>query len=318
MTKPLTILDIARLAGVGKSTVSRVLNNDARVKDSTRAKVQAVIDQHDFLPSKSARAMRAQRSGVVGVIVAKLSSNSENTALTGLLNTLYARGYDAAIMETQFSQQKAQAHLDVLKRRNVDGIIFFGFSGCDLNALAPFAPNCVVLAVDSQQYASVSYDNQGAVTQVMNHFYHQGCRHIAFLGIDERDETTGLARSDAYQHFCQTHQLSPQLHRCEMSLHAAYAATDCLLTPQTDAIVCASDTLALGVAKRLQTLNQENIAIGGIGNHDMLRFMFPRAVSVELGYHQAGQHAAELLLKQLDETPTEITHWTQPCHLVVP
>ncbi len=48
MTKPLTILDIARLAGVGKSTVSRVLNNDVRVKDTTRAKVQGVIDQYDF------------------------------------------------------------------------------------------------------------------------------------------------------------------------------------------------------------------------------------------------------------------------------
>lgn len=318
MTKPLTILDIARLAGVGKSTVSRVLNNDARVKDSTRAKVQAVIDQHDFLPSKSARAMRAQRSGVVGVIVAKLSSNSENTALTGLLNTLYARGYDAAIMETQFSQQKAQGHLDVLKRRNVDGIIFFGFSGCDLSALAPFAPHCVVLAIDSNDYASVSYDNQGAVTQVMAHFYAQGLRHIHFLGIDEHDETTGRARTHAYHSFCDRHQLPARLHRCEMSLHAAYKATDSLIDSQTQAVVCASDTLALGVAKRLQTLGREDIAIGGIGNHDMLRFMFPRAVSVELGYHQAGQHAAELLLKQLDETPTEITHWTQPCHLVVP
>ncbi|WP_240473927.1 hypothetical protein [Salinivibrio socompensis] len=50
----------------------------------------------------------------------------------------------------------------------------------------------------------------------------------------------------------------------------------------------------------------------------MLRFMFPRAVSVELGYHQAGQHAAELLLKQLDDDVSAITHWTQPCHLVVP
>ncbi|SIO27731.1 trehalose operon repressor TreR [Salinivibrio sp. ES.052] len=318
MTKPLTILDIARLAGVGKSTVSRVLNNDARVKDSTRVKVQAVIDQYGFLPSKSARAMRAQRSGVVGVIVAKLSSNSENTALTGLLNTLYAKGYDAAIMESQFSQLKAQAHLDVLKRRNVDGIIFFGFSGCDLSALAPFAPNCVVLAVDSDDYSSVSYDNQGAVTQVMAHFYEQARHPIAFLGIDEQDETTGRARANAYLSFCETHQLPVHLHRCEMSLHAAYDATTSLIGPHTQAILCASDTLALGVAKRLQTLGREDIAIGGIGNHDMLRFMFPRAVSVELGYHQAGQHAADLLLKQLDDDAPVISHWTQPCHLVTP
>ncbi|WP_368165839.1 LacI family DNA-binding transcriptional regulator, partial [Aeromonas sp. R9-1] len=58
MEKKLTILDIARLCGVGKSTVSRVLNRDPRVKEETRVRVEQVIARHGFTPSKSARAMR--------------------------------------------------------------------------------------------------------------------------------------------------------------------------------------------------------------------------------------------------------------------
>ena len=60
MTKKLTILDIAKLAGVGKSTVSRVLTNDPKVKPSTREKVERIIQESGYVPSKSAQAMAGQ------------------------------------------------------------------------------------------------------------------------------------------------------------------------------------------------------------------------------------------------------------------
>ena len=67
MSKKLTILDIAKLSGVGKSTVSRVLTNDPRVKPETRAKVERVIEESGYVPSKSAQAMRgaAKKSSVL-------------------------------------------------------------------------------------------------------------------------------------------------------------------------------------------------------------------------------------------------------------
>lgn len=74
MDKKLTILDIARLAGVGKSTVSRVLNQDPKVKQATRERVEQIIAEHGFVPSKSARAMRSQSQQVVGIIVSRLDS----------------------------------------------------------------------------------------------------------------------------------------------------------------------------------------------------------------------------------------------------
>ncbi|WP_244062373.1 LacI family DNA-binding transcriptional regulator, partial [Aeromonas caviae] len=85
MEKKLTILDIARLSGVGKSTVSRVLNQDPKVNAQTRARVESVIAQHGFVPSKSARAMRSQSQQVVGIVVSRLDSSSENQAVRGML-----------------------------------------------------------------------------------------------------------------------------------------------------------------------------------------------------------------------------------------
>ena len=89
MQNRLTIKDIARLSGVGKSTVSRVLNNESGVSERTRERVEAVMQQHGFSPSRSARAMRGQSDKVVAIIVTRLDSLSENLAVQTMLPAFY-------------------------------------------------------------------------------------------------------------------------------------------------------------------------------------------------------------------------------------
>jgi transcriptional regulator, LacI family len=146
MTKRLTILDIAKLSGVGKSTVSRVLNQDPNVNPQTRDRVEAVIREHGFEPSKSARAMRTNSARLVGIIVSRLDSASENRAVRGMLEILYARGYDAMLMESEFDPQKVDEHLALLARRGVDGVILFAFSALDLEQLRPWQDKLVLMA----------------------------------------------------------------------------------------------------------------------------------------------------------------------------
>ena len=167
MEKKLTILDIARLSGVGKSTVSRVLNQDPKVNAQTRARVESVIAQHGFVPSKSARAMRSQSQQVVGIVVSRLDSSSENQAVRGMLETLYQRGYDAVLMESKFSPAKVSEHLAVLERRGVDGIILFAFNDLDYAAMAPLREKLVLVARDHPGFSSVCFDDAGAVRMGM-------------------------------------------------------------------------------------------------------------------------------------------------------
>lgn len=78
MQNRLTIKDIARLSGVGKSTVSRVLNSESGVSERTRAR-RTVMNQHGFSPSRSARAMRGQSDKVVAIIVSRLDSSPKTS-----------------------------------------------------------------------------------------------------------------------------------------------------------------------------------------------------------------------------------------------
>ncbi|MGL5072879.1 MAG: LacI family DNA-binding transcriptional regulator, partial [Aeromonas salmonicida] len=222
MDKKLTILDIARLSGVGKSTVSRVLNQDPKVKQATRERVEQVIAEHGFVPSKSARAMRSQSQQVVGIIVSRLDSSSENQAVRGMLETLYQRGYDAVLMESKFSPAKVQEHLAVLERRGVDGIILFAFNDLDYAAMARLKDKLVLVAREYPGFSSVCFDDGGAVRTMLAELAIRGLSDIAYLGVDTSDLTTGQRRLDAYLGYCAEQGLTARSALGDLSLQSGY------------------------------------------------------------------------------------------------
>ncbi|UNP88908.1 trehalose operon repressor TreR [Aeromonas encheleia] len=301
MEKKLTILDIARLCGVGKSTVSRVLNQDPKVKSQTRERVEQVIALHGFVPSKSARAMRNQSQQVVGIIVSRLDSSSENQAVRGMLETLYARGYDAVLMESKFSPDKVSEHLAVLARRGVDGIILFAFNDLDYAAMTPLRERLVLVAREYPGFSSVCFDDGGAVRTMLTQLEARGARDIAYLGVDASDLTTGQRRLDAYLAYCREQGRPPRSALGDLSLQSGYRLAAELLTPTTQALVCASDTLAMGAAKYLQEQGRGEVLVTGLGNNPLLSFLFPNALSLDLGYKGAGEQAARQLLGQIEQ-----------------
>lgn len=307
-------MDIAKLAGVGKSTVSRVLTNHPKVKASTREKVERIIEESGFTPSKSAQVLGGGSAKVIGIILSRLDSVSENKVVSGMLEVIYAAGYDALVMEGQFSESKTNEHLAVLQKRNVDGIIVFGFTGVDLLSIEKLAHKAVMIAIDSEKVSSVGYDNYGMIELAMQHLQQKGLTHISYIGVDTTDRTTGLMRLNSYLDYCKSQQLTANFQTGQLSHNSAYDLTDKVLTNETQAIVCASDTLAMGVAKRLQVLNRSDVLVSGVGATDLLSFIFPNTFSIDPGYYCAGKRSASLLIKQL-QGDVEITHLTQKASL---
>ena len=180
MQNRLTIKDIARLSGVGKSTVSRVLNNEGSVSPQTRERVEAVIRQQGFTPS-SRRAMRGQSDKVVGIIVSRLDSPSENQAVRTMLPLLYQQGFDPIVMESQFETRLVQEHLHAApaQRRRGDPV---RFHRPDCGDAQTVAGKMVVMVREYDGFSSVCYDDAGAVNLLMDRLHRQGHRHIGYLG----------------------------------------------------------------------------------------------------------------------------------------
>ena len=300
MQNRLTIKDIARLSGVGKSTVSRVLNNESGVSERTRERVEAVMNQHGFSPSRSARAMRGQSDKVVAIIVSRLDSLSENLAVQTMLPAFYEQGYDPIMMESQFSPQLVEEHLGMLQRRNIDGVVLVGFTGIDESTLGPWQPSLVLLARDAAGFASVCYDDEGAIITLMQRLYDKGHRHISYLGVPHADVTTGKRRHEAYLAFCKKHNLSAVASLPGLGMKQGYEQVASVLTPQTTALVCATDTLALGASKYLQEQRIDGLQVASVGSTPLMKFLHPEIITVDPGYAESGRQAAAQLIEQIN------------------
>ena len=204
----------------------------------------------------------------------------------------------------------------MLRQRNVDGVILFGFTGLEAPLLQPWQANMVTLARDYAGLSSVCYDDAGAVHLLMDELSRRGHPQIGYIGVNPEDVTTGLRRQQAYLDYCADTGLVPQVAIGELRYQSGFRLAPEVLRPGMQALVCASDTIALGAAKYLQQHALPAVQVCGIGNNPLLRFLFPETFSIEMGYGTAGLRAAEQLLNQLQHPQHGIRQITVPCHLV--
>lgn len=297
-----TIKDIAQLCQVGKSTVSRVLNDDPNVNPETRERIQTVIKSLNFQPNRSARAMRGTQEPVVGIIVTRLHSVAESQTLSAILPELYRHQITPIIVESQFQPELVRRHFNLFRQRQVNGVILFGFSQLPYSIINEWQQHLVTVARAYPEISAVFYDDKKAVTLLMQRFYQQGHRDIAYLGVEDSDETTGKLRNQSYLQFCERHRLKPNLVQSPLGAsHACRNAAQLFQRP-VSAIVCASSSLALGCLKYLQETKQ-NRPLATIGYNELLDYLIPDLKSLDFGYQQAGKWAVELLLKQLQGNP---------------
>jgi LacI family transcriptional regulator len=123
--KRITIIDVARVAGVSYQTVSRVINSMPEVSDETRKRVQTVIDQLGYKPSGIARSLIQQRSYTIGVVTAGLKYIGPSQTLNGITQQAEEKGYTLLLKELpSFETDHIQQLVDSLLSRHVDGMIW--------------------------------------------------------------------------------------------------------------------------------------------------------------------------------------------------
>jgi LacI family trehalose operon transcriptional repressor len=275
-----------------------VLNNESGVSERTRERVEAVMNQHGF-PLPAPRAMRGQSDKVVAIIVSRLDSLSENLAVQTMLPAFYEQGYDPIMMESQFSPQLVEEHLGMLQRRNIDGVVLFGFTGIKEEMLKPWQPSLVLLARDAHGFASVCYDDEGAIITLMQRLYDRGHRHISFLGVPHATSPPASAAMRPTWRFAKAQPLRRGL-PAGLGMKQGYEQVASVLTPQTTALVCATDTLALGASKYLQEQRIDNLQVASVGSTPLMKFLHPEIITVDPGYAESGRQAAAQLIEQIN------------------
>lgn len=122
----MTIYDIAELAGVSASTVSRVINHKAGIKESTRQKVNALLEQYNYSPDENARGLVNKNTRLIGIMLADIRS-AHHTDLTYVVEKyLREKGYCCIILNAGASAQEMEETIGLLEKRRVDGVLIVG------------------------------------------------------------------------------------------------------------------------------------------------------------------------------------------------
>lgn len=315
-----TIYDVAKHAGVSPKTVSRVLNNDAPVKESTRLLVEKAITELGYIPSSAARALRSQRSGLIGVITGSIESHDEYVDVRGLPDTFLVQGAQQAATEAGKILMVANTGgqpdgftklVRLFQQYRAEGVIYVSefHQQIELPMLPENQMPLVLLnCFDKQNTPAVLPDDQFGQYELVCRILAKGHRRIAYITLPEHIIATKLrlagyraALAEAHINFDEKLVATGYTDRSN-NINDLWQALEQVLNqpnPPT-ALCCGNDEMAMRVYGMLRTRGvkiPEAISVAGYDNHTQIaETLFPTLTTAELPYAEMGRQAVQLLL----------------------
>ncbi|QEN89923.1 LacI family DNA-binding transcriptional regulator [Labrys sp. KNU-23] len=187
VSRATTIVDIARAAGVSKSTVSLVLKDSPLVKSATRDRVIRAIDQLGYVYNRSAASLRTARSSFVGMVISDLMNPFFTELAVGIEDGLHNMGFVPILANTNEDVERQTRVLQSLREHGVAGIIMSPARGTDVWSLAETLPRSLpmVLTMRRVEGSTLPYigpDNRTGAREAVSHLINLGHRSVAFLG----------------------------------------------------------------------------------------------------------------------------------------
>jgi len=321
--KVYTIKDIAAMAGVSVTTVSRVLNHRPDVNSATRDKVEQIIRDCHFVGNTNARGLK-QGNEVIGVVIRGRS----NPFLSSLSEAILERADNVPDnFVTEYIDERAdefRTALRMTRQNHVKGLIFVG-SLIDerVEAIRSLDVPMVFTTVNAEsaslpRASSVAVDDRSMGRQVAEELLSMGHRNIAVFG---SNPVAGDSLAMRFQGFCDAFtdrglSFDRSLFReTRFSFEAGYDVARAFFAerPDTTALFAMSDTVAVGAIRALCDIGKsvpEDVSVVGFDGIDIGRFTLPRLTTVEQPVEEIARRSVNLLLDMMEKEAT-------PRHILV-
>jgi LacI family transcriptional regulator len=308
--------DIAKKAGVSRSTVSRVVNHDPDVNAQTRQRVMEVIEREGYEPNPNARALVTRRSQIIGVAVPQnmnvfFGDNSYfPMLLQGIAETLNRHGYAMLFWLSEDHEIRDEFARRVARHRQPDGLIITSVIANDplFHYLLRHKRRFVMVETPPEREDEVSFvtvDNVGASIEAVQHLISAGRKRIGHL-------TGQINIRDAYDRM-EGYRLALQMANIPLDerfiqygnfgIQSGYEGMKRLLPLKLDAVFCASDSIAIGALRALQEARlrvPQDVAVVGFDDLNVATQSDPSLTTVRHHIQTVGSTAAKLLIDQIE------------------
>lgn len=297
------ISDVAKVAGVSPTTVSRVLNNRGYIGEKTRKKVDEAMKQLNYFPNDVARSLFIKKTFLIGVIFPTTTNPFYGQLIFHIENIAASLGYKILLCNSQGQEDKERSYLRMLQRNQVDGII----AGAHNRGVKEYdIPTLPVVGVDrylSRNIPVVSSDNYDGGRQATQLLINKGCQNIIHINGPIFLETPANLRRKAYEDVMRDNQLTPITYETEGNNQAVIKQLFDE-NPQVDSIFASDDLIASAVMREAK-IRKRNIPsdfkVIGYDGTETTRLLLPELSTIQQPIREIAEKTIEILIKEINE-----------------
>ncbi len=327
----ITIKDISRLSGCSITTVSRALNNYPDIAKETKEKILKICEENDYTPSALGRNLSTKRTYTIGFVFQEETElGLTHPFFSELLNEFKVEveknGYDIFLIGNKIGKY-VKSYAEHIRQKSVDGVVILSSSPeyDDLKELIECDKPKVFMQNSIENQTCFYSNNRKAIFDIMSHLYDEGHREIAFIsgdastddgynrlvGYKKSLEKLGLQYKDDYVKYGETYSYQ-EGKNCAIDY---FNMGDKMPT----AIVCASDTLAVGCLRTLLDLGVDvpnRVSITGFDNITLSTFISPALTTVNQNKKELAKRATNWLVNAIETKDLTPIHEIVDCDVV--
>ena len=312
-----TIKDVAREAEVSIATVSRVINGNDSVRQSTRESVLQAIQKLNYTPNAIAQGLQRKKTQTIGILFPDASSYYFAEIIRGINDFVREHGYQIVVSSSHDVEDEAETIVTLLKSRKVDGVILMMPSAHNTESLGRHLQGVPAVLLNTEigipNSVTIVPDNYHGACQATSHLIEHGHTQLGILhgtshNYDSQERYRGF--KDALKES----GISPESAleaEGDFTEHSGFQAAQQILQRdrKPTALFAANDAMAIGAieaAKQMGLQVPHDLAVCGFDDISTARYMSPPLTTVNVPVFHLGQTAGRQLIAELHEDTTEI------------
>ncbi len=302
------IRDVAKMANVSVTTVSRVLNNTGYVNIKTRNKVLQVIKELDYHPNEMARAFSRQKSYLIGLIIPNAAHPFFSEIIRNVELCAYKNGYKILVCNSLMNVDKEVEYIDMLKQHQVDGIIMASQTMDVENYKNLNLPIVAIERKISDSIPYVSSDNYTGGVMATEYLIESGCKKLIHISGNLKIEMKANDRCLGFEDVCKKRNIPYNIFEVEASLIENFNYDDVvqkilLENPDADGVFASADLIAAAVIRACSQLGRKipkDMKVVGFDDTIIASIMQPPITSVRQPIESICSYAVNSILNQIE------------------
>lgn len=304
-----TIVDVAKIAGVTPTTVSRVINNRGYISEKTKSKVFQAMKELNYQPNEIARSLTKKKTNSIGIIVPHISHPYFSKLISNLENQASKRGYKIILCNSKEEAKKEEEYLEMFKSNRVAGIVLCS-GNVEASKINVGDTPIVLLEKNFEEgYFGVQCNNYQGGRLAVEHLIECGCKRLLhFSGIIGEDMPADN-REKAFIDICEKEGIQYFVKKCDLSIYNdmnyySYIKDTLISLPKIDGIFASSDLIAaqvIQVCNELKINIPKDMKLVGFDDVDISKLTTPTITTIHQPIKEMAKEAINFINKKANK-----------------